>query len=58
MSLIGGTTISDDYYWSSTQNSSTKSWILYWGSDYLADIYKSDKHYVRAFCLLSNNQNT
>ena len=59
MSLIGGTSFNTSYYWTSTQYSSYYSWILYWDYSYLYDY--GSKNYpscVRAFCSLSNNQNT
>ena len=60
MSLIGGTPLStSDYYWSSTQASSYYSWVFGWySSSYLSDYNKYTIYYVRAFCQLSNNQNT
>ena len=56
MSLIEGTTISDDYYWSSTkyfQYSTGDSFALDWdrGGMFRYDEYSTN--YVRAFCLLS-----
>ena len=52
MSLIGGTAIKFDYYWSSTQGSSTGSWTLIWynGSLYFGN--KGGYYYVRAFTTL------
>ena len=59
MSLIGGTPLStSDYYWSSTQYSDYYSWEFSYPNGYFRN---SDKYHilgVRAFCLLSNNQNT
>lgn len=59
MSLIGGTPFSTSYsYWSSTQYSSYYSWEFSYPNGYFRN---SDKYHilgVRAFCLLSNNQNT
>lgn len=57
MSLIGGTAININYHWTSTQYSSFYSWSLSWNYGF----YYQDKHSdlnVRAFCSLSNNQNT
>ncbi len=59
MSLIGGTPFSTSYsYWSSTQYSGYYSWEFSYPNGYFRN---SDKYHilgVRAFCLLSNNQNT
>ena len=52
MTLIGGTAISSDYYWSSTQSYSNRSWYLYWGNGYLRNYIKSNYGYVRAFAAL------
>ena len=56
MSLIGGTPIFY-WYWSSTQSNSSSSWSSGWGSG-TDNGYKESKSNVRAFCPLSNNQNT
>lgn len=56
MSLIGGTTISDDYYWSSTkyfQYSTGGSFALDWDRGGMFRYDKYSTNYVRAFCLLS-----
>lgn len=54
MSLIGGTSFNtSSYYWSSTQYSSTESWLLYWYNGYLYSNNKNYTYWVRAFCLLS-----
>lgn len=53
MSLIGGTTISTNYYWSSTQHSSDGGWGLSWSSYYEDAHSKNGTYYVRAFCSLS-----
>lgn len=58
LSLIGGTTLKNDYHWTSTQSGTHKSWILYTGSDYCDSLYKTKTCCVRPFCQLSNNQNT
>ena len=52
MSLIGGTAITSDYYWSSTQYSSHYSWTLNWIGGNLDDEFKRKFHYVRAFATL------
>lgn len=52
MSLIGGTAIKSDYYWSSTQYASNRSWPLGWGYGYLDSSSKYDGNYVRAFAAL------
>lgn len=52
MTLIGGTLIQNDYYWSSTQCDSSNSWRLTWYNGYLYDNTKSKGYYVRAFAAL------
>ena len=52
MTLIGGTAISSNYYWSSTQYLSNYSWYLHWGSGYLHNGHKDTNSYVRAFAAL------
>lgn len=52
MSLIGGTAIKSDYYWSSTQKDSTYSWNLGWSSGHLDFYNKPNYHCVRAFAAL------
>lgn len=52
MTLIGGTAISSNYYWSSTQYSSRYSWTLYWGNGNLYYYDKNYHNYVRAFAAL------
>lgn len=52
MSLIGGTAIKSDYYWSSTQYSSLYSWTLSWRYGSLYTSYKYSIGYVRAFAAL------
>lgn len=53
MTLIGGTEMKSDYYWSSTQYDSDYSWGLGWGNGAL---YRNTKYYtyyyVRAFAAL------
>ena len=53
MTLIGGTAIQSNYYWSSTQNNRYNSWYLNWNGGYL---YGNGKNgygtYVRAFATL------
>lgn len=53
MTLIGGTAIStDNYYCSSTQDSSDNSWILHWDTGDLGNNRKSYDRHVRAFTAL------
>ena len=49
MTLIGGTAISSNYYWCSTQYSGTDSWRLNWNSGTMNYISKDSIFYVRAF---------
>ena len=53
MSLIGGIALFSDYYWTSTQYSSSYSWRLAWNSGDLDYGYKFGKYCARAFCSLS-----
>lgn len=52
MTLIGGTAISSNYYWSSTQYYSNYSWYLYWDDGTLTYNRKTYDRYVRAFAAL------
>ena len=52
MSLIGGTAIKSDYYWSSTQYDSYRSYGLYWSNGRLDYGNKNNNYYVRAFAAL------
>ena len=52
MSLIGGTAIKYDYYWSSTQYHSNSSWYMYWNRGDLDYRTKRNDGYVRAFAAL------
>ena len=52
MSLIGGTAIKSDYYWSSTQYNSYNSWSLRWNDGNLYYYDKTGRSYVRAFAAL------
>lgn len=52
MSLIGGTAIKSDYYWSSTQYSSNRSWYLTWSNGDLDYRNKYYNYYLRAFAAL------
>lgn len=52
MALIGGTAIKSDYYWSSTQYSSSRSWSLDWSNGALGPYNKYYDDYVRAFASL------
>ena len=58
--LIGGTSISFvGDYWTSTQSSSNGSWILDFPGGYIRNYPRNDNTVdTRAFCQLSNNQNT
>lgn len=54
MTKIGGVKLQSSYYWSSTQYSSSTSWLLYWyngGTSIDSKSYAST--YVRAFSALS-----
>ena len=48
MTLIGGTEIQSDVYWSSTQNNSTRNWHSYWDN---GNMNYNPKNY--AFCVRS-----
>lgn len=51
MSKIGGTALNDsNYYWSSTQYSSSSAWLLVWSYGSVTDSSKRGCTYVRAFC--------
>ena len=53
MTLIGGTTIMTNSYWSSTQYDSSNSWGLYYNSDSLNNYGKTNSGYrARAFTTL------
>lgn len=52
MSLIGGTAIKSDFYWSSTQFTSRNSWVLAWGDGGPGSSKKYIDFYVRAFAAL------
>ena len=52
MTLIGGMAIKSDYYWSSTQASSSNSWYLLWGYGGLGGNRKNFAYCVRAFAAL------
>ena len=52
MTLIGGTAILSDYYWSSTQASDRSSWYLGWHNGNPYTHTKDRTHYVRAFAAL------
>ena len=49
MSLIGGTAIQEQDYWSSTQYDGSYSWLCKWSNGTLSSYYKSYAYYVRAF---------
>ena len=52
MTLIGGTVIKSDYYWSSTQYGSNYSWSLLWNGGTLNYGKKGNRYDVRAFAAL------
>ena len=53
MTLIGGTAINSNYYWSSTQYSSVSSWRLDWSNGREYNLYKNSSYYYsRAFAAL------
>lgn len=51
MSQIGGTALTANWYWTSTQGSSNspKAWVLSWDDGYVYYDYKDGHSYVRAF---------
>ena len=49
LSKIGGTAIANDWYWSSTQNSSSLAWVLYWDRGDVIGSLKDTTNYVHAF---------
>ena len=53
MTLIGGTALGSNYYWSSTQGSADNAWSLLWSSGYTDYYGKSNFYYVRAFSALT-----
>lgn len=56
MSLIGGTAIATDYYWTSTQCNSSSSWSMHWAKSDLHKSLKSNVRRVRAFAPLNNKR--
>lgn len=52
MTLIGGTALGSNYYWSSTQGSATSAWSLRWSNGITGNNYKGGNYYVRAFSAL------
>ena len=58
LSLIGGTALSENSYWSSTQCNKHFSWYSYLGDCKIHPFSKGNPLTLRAFCPLSNNQNT
>lgn len=56
MSLIGGTAIATDYYWTSTQCNSSSSWSMHWNKSDLHKSLKSNVRRVRAFAPLNNKR--
>lgn len=55
LSACGGTAMSD-WYWTSTQCSSSLSWYMPWYDEYLNPGNKSHANYVRAFAALPTKQ--
>ena len=53
MTLIGGTALGSNYYWSSTQGSAYGAWDLDWYYGLAGSDSKSNYYYVRAFSALS-----
>lgn len=56
MSLIGGTAIATNYYWTSTQCNSSSSWSMHWTKSDLHKSLKSNVRRVRAFAPLNNKR--
>lgn len=56
MSLIGGTAIATNYYWTSTQCNSSSSWSMNWNRSDLHKSLKSNVRRVRAFAPLNNKR--
>lgn len=56
MSLIGGTAITTNYYWTSTQCNSSSSWSMNWNRSDLHKSLKSNVRRVRAFAPLNNKR--
>lgn len=56
MSLIGGTAIATNYYWTSTQCDSSSSWSMHWTKSDLHKSLKSNVRRVRAFAPLNNKR--
>lgn len=56
MSLIGGTAIATEYYWTSTQCNSGSSWSMNWNRGDLHKSLKSSVRRVRAFAPLNNKR--
>ena len=52
MTLIGGSGLSSNFYWSSTQYSATSAWYLYWSPSGMSDDNKANSFSVRAFSAL------
>lgn len=53
LSLIGGSSLGSQYYWSSTQYSANRAWVLLWGNAEKYGNYKdSTNNLVRAFSAL------
>lgn len=58
LTLIGGTTMKESYYWTSTEYSSSSAWIQFFGSSSnLSSHLKDDFSFVRAFTPYIANPN-
>lgn len=55
LSKCGGSALKS-YYWTSTQSSSTKSWCMIWGGEYLYSNSRDYNDYVRAFATLKSDE--
>ena len=53
MTLIGGTALGSNYYWSSTQRSASNAWNLSWSNGSTSNNNKNSNNYVRAFSALT-----
>ena len=49
LSTIGGAAMANDWYWSSTQNSSGRAWLLTWSNGAVGSHDKGSGNYARAF---------
>ena len=55
LSKCGGSALKN-YYWTSTQSSSNKSWCMIWGGEYLYSNSRDFNDYVRAFTTLKSDE--